>query len=242
MNDENKKKDTGDGKLCADGIKIEGQSKALKWLENFWFHYKWPVIIGVFFAVVLTVGLVQIFSRTSADAYVAYAGNGYISAQESENIRAELSKLLPEDINGDGDKHTTFRTYTVYSEDDIKGDGSNIDLSQNSTNKSNYESYMNSGECSIYFVSGYLLENLVQHDRLKSMSDIFGDSLPQGVTDDGYAVRLGDLPIYELDAMRVMPEDTYVCLLKPYIYGESSKADSYAASERYFKAIVGFGS
>lgn len=242
MNDENKKSDTGDGKLEAGEIKVGKKSKVLVWLENFWFHYKWPVIIGVFFAVVLIVGLVQIFSRTSADAYVAYAGNGYISAEESENIRAELSRLLPEDINGDGDKHTTFRTYTVYSEDDIKGAGSDIDLSQNSTNKSNYESYMNSGECSIFFVSGSLLDNLIQHDRLKSMSDVFGTDMPRGVTDDGYAVRLGDLPIYELEAMRAMPEDTYICLLKPYIYGESSKADNYANAEEYFKAIVGFGS
>lgn len=242
MNDENRKSDRDGEKLCADDIKISKRSRALSWLENFWFHYKWPVIIGAFFAVVLIVGLVQIFSRTSSDAYVTYAGNKYISAEESENIRAELSRLLPEDINGDGNKHTTFRTYTIYSEEDIKNTDADIDPSQNSSSKSSYESYMNSGECSVYFVSGYLLENLIRYDRLRSMSEVFGDNLPQGVTDDGYAVRLSELPLYELDAVKVLPEDTYVCLLKPYIYGESSKADNYADSEGYFKAIVNFGS
>ncbi len=231
-----------DEKLDGENIDISGKSKILSKLDNFWFHYKWVVIIGAFFLVVLIVGLVQIFGRTETDAAVTFAGPAYISPNQCADIETELAKILPEDYTGDGDKIVKFSNFTVYYESDLEGkDSSEIDLSQNTANKSNYDDYVSSGECSIYFVGGEFYKNFVTHDRLQSMSDIFGENLPEGVTQDGYGVRLGDLPIYKLDAFKVMPEDTYICLTKPYIYGESSKADRYAEMIEYFKAIVNFG-
>ncbi len=33
-------------------------SRVLKWLDNFWYHYKWHTIITLFVAVVVIVGVV----------------------------------------------------------------------------------------------------------------------------------------------------------------------------------------
>lgn len=239
----NERKDLNitDEKIDGDGVDIISKNKFLTKLDNFWFHYKWPVIIGAFFLIVFIIGVVQIFSREQNDVAVTFAGPAYVSPNQSEEIKAELAKILPEDYSGDGKKIVKFQTYSIYSEDEIASLGGDIDLSQNSTNRSNYDDYLNAGECSIYFISGYLFDNLKTHNRLQSMSDIFGEELPEGVTDDGYAVRLKDLPIYEIDAFKALPEDTYVCLTKPYIYGESSKSDTYKQMIEYFKAIVNFG-
>lgn len=229
-------------KLDGDSISLTGKSKLLSRLDNFWFHYKWPVIIGAFFLIVFIIGLVQILGRTDNDAAVAFAGPAYISPNDCAAIENELSKILPEDYTGDGKKIVKFSSFTVYYENDLEGkDTSSIDLSQNSTNKGNYEDYVSSGECSIYFVGKNFYDNFVTHNRVQSMSDIFGENLPEGITADGYGVRLGDLPIYQLDAFRVMPEDTYVCLTRPYIYGESSKEDRYAEAVEVYKAIINFG-
>lgn len=229
-------------KLDGENVSLTDKSKLLTKLDNFWFHYKWVVIIGAFFVLVLIVGLVQILGRTETDAAVTFAGPAYISPNDCAAIETELGKILPEDYTGDGKNTVKFSNYTIYYESDLEGkDTSSIDMSQNSTNKSNYDDYVSSGECSIYFVGSELYKNFLTHERLQSMSDIFGENLPQGTAEDGYGVRLGDLPIYQLDAFKVLPEDTYICLTKPYIYGESSKADSYAEMTEYFKAIVNFG-
>lgn len=236
------KENVVDDKLDGDNVSVTSKSKLLSKLDNFWFHYKWGIIIGAFFLVVLIVGLVQIFNRTEIDAAVTFAGPAYISPNQCAEIETELGKIIPEDYTGDGNKNVKFSNYTIYYENDLIGvDPSQIDLSQNTTNKSNYDDYVSSGECSIYFVSGELYKNFVTHERLQSMRDLFGDELPEGMLGDGYGVRLGDLPIYELDAFKVMPADTYICLLKPYIYGESSKADTYAEMIECYKAIINFG-
>ncbi len=229
-------------KLNGDSLSVVNKSKLLSKLDSFWFHYKWVVIIGGFFLIVLIVGLVQIFSRTQIDAAVTFAGPAYISPNQCADIETELGKIIAEDYTGDGKTVVKFSNYTIYYENDLKGlNSSEIDLSQNTTNKSNYDDYVSSGECSIYFVGNELYKNFVSHNRLQSMSDIFGENMPSGITEDGYGVRLGDLPIYQLDAFKVMPADTYVCLAKSYVYGESSKADRYAEMIETFKAIVNFG-
>lgn len=229
-------------KLDGESVSLTHKSKLLTKLDNFWYHYKWVLIIGVFFLVVLIVGFVQIFNRTQTDAAVTFAGPAYISPNQCAAIETELGKIIPEDYTGDGKKTIKFSNYTIYYENDLKGlNSSEIDLSQNTTNKSNYDDYVSSGECSIYFVGVELYKNFVTHERLQSMSDLFGEDLPLGITEDGYGVRLGDLPLYELDAFKVMPADTYICLTKPYIYGESSKVDTYAEMMECYKAIVNFG-
>ena len=237
---ENEKSWTEQQKPDAQSVDLKQNSKLLSKLDNFWFHYKWPVIIGGFFLIVLIIGVVQIFSRTATDAAVTFAGPAYISPIQCAEIESELASIMKDDNTGDGKKVVKFTSYTIYYETDLEGiDSSEIDLSQNATNKSNYDDYVSAGECSIYFVSKTLYDNFVRRERLRALSDVTDIELP---TEDGYGVRLGDLPIYQLDAFKVMPEDTYVCLTKPYMYGESSKEKAYAATVEYFKTIIEFGS
>ena len=88
-------------KIEAGDINIAEKSKFFKWLDNFWYHYKWTLLIAVFFIVVLVVGLVQLFSKTESDATVMYAGPYQLSNDEINAIRNDLTSLLPYDFNGD---------------------------------------------------------------------------------------------------------------------------------------------
>ena len=38
-------------------------SKFLKWLDNYWYHYKWHTIIVAFFLIIGIISTVQIFNR-----------------------------------------------------------------------------------------------------------------------------------------------------------------------------------
>ena len=44
-------------------------SKVLKWLDNFWYHYKWVAIIVTFFLVLGIILIVQLVSRENYEGY-----------------------------------------------------------------------------------------------------------------------------------------------------------------------------
>ncbi len=238
----NESKNGANEKLDGNEVSLSSKSKLVGWLDNFWFHYKWPVIIGVFFLIILIIGIVQIVQRDEHDVCVTFAGPANIDPNESLEIQSELAKLVPNDYTGDNKKLAKFTSYSVFTEEDFKGElESTQNTQQNTTNKKNFDDYVNSGECSIFFVSPYFYENFKTHDRLQSMEFILGKDKASSLSEDGYGIKLSDLGISDIEAFDVLPEDTYVCILKPYIYGESSKEDRYSNSIEYFKAIVNFG-
>ena len=75
-------------------------SKVLKWLDNFWYHYKWVVIIVVFFLIVGIVLTVQLVTRQNYDAYIMYLGDAAIPDTQYQDILDSFKKVT-EDYNGD---------------------------------------------------------------------------------------------------------------------------------------------
>ena len=55
------------------GTELSFGKKALKWLDNFWYHYKWPTIIAAFFIAVFAICIAQAVTRSEYDMYVRYA-------------------------------------------------------------------------------------------------------------------------------------------------------------------------
>jgi hypothetical protein len=91
--------------------------KAIKWLDNFWYHYKWPTIIIAFFAVVFAVCISQMITRESYDLYVRYVGNSVITETQYKDMEGSL-ELTGGDINGDGEKAANFAQVPYVSDDE----------------------------------------------------------------------------------------------------------------------------
>ena len=68
-------------------------SKVLKWLDNFWYHYKWVVIIVVFFLIVGIVLTVQLVTRQNYDAYIMYLGDASIPDTQYQDILDSFKKV-----------------------------------------------------------------------------------------------------------------------------------------------------
>ena len=96
------------------------QSKFAKWLDNFWYHYKW-VTIGVAAAVIIfVICIAQSCSKEDRDIMIVYAGPNSLSISEQEQIGDLMSLILPGDLDGNGDAVAHLNTYQIYSEDEIK--------------------------------------------------------------------------------------------------------------------------
>ncbi|MBR6745458.1 MAG: hypothetical protein IKM00_09645 [Clostridia bacterium] len=68
-------------------------SKFLKWLDNYWYHYKWHTIIVSFFLLIGTISMVQIFNRETYDAYVMYVGDAVIPDTQYYDIMQSLKEV-----------------------------------------------------------------------------------------------------------------------------------------------------
>ena len=244
-------------KLQGTDIRLTSSNKFLTWLSNFWYYHKWKVIVITFFAVVLAVGVFQMMNKTDPDIEVTVATHTVYYKEDVDPLEQTLKGLLSLDINGDGKKNVQLNLYKIYSEAELKAaneketdaEGNPIIYADESYNKSQieqYNSYIMTGQCSVMIISEYLYNELVSRQSeeilLKPMSEIFGDELPAGVTEDGYGIKLAATGAYKnLDALRFLPDDTVICIMRPFVMSGSRGEEKHAAAVEYFKAIVEFG-
>ena len=246
----------GFGGLPAGGIKAEKQhGKLYAWFDNFWYHHKWATIAVLFVVIVLTVCVVQMCSKEDkGDLSVVLAGPYGFTGEESgyDDIRACLASYLPADYDESGDKKTDIVHYTIYSADQItelsKQDVS-VNTAANAQNFSSFFDYLKLGETAILFLDPYLFDELAKtKGYLADLGENFSYS-----TDDSQAVvytdsegktavlgiKLSETVLWRDNAaIRNLPEDTVVCMLKPFAIGKNSKPDEYAKEVAYFKALM----
>ena len=239
-----------EGKLEAGSL--TANSPFLRWLDNFWYHHKWTVIISAFFAVVLIMGLVQILSKESYDVSMTYGGRYRMDDEERADFEALLNAVCPDDYDGDGSKRVQYMIYEIFSDAEIlqakaeaESAGSDFvfNAKYNTDEFENFTAFAGTGECSVYFLSPYLYEVLKASDRIRPVAELYkGQVLPQGVLEDGYGVALKDTDFYENhSAAQVLPEDTVVCLLRSTVWNASGeRKEAYARAEALFRAIVDF--
>lgn len=245
-------RDHDESKLQAAEITLTSENKVLSWLSNFWYYHKWKVIVIAFFAIIFAVGIIQMINKEDSDDILVIAAPIDISAEDNGKIDSILTSLMPKNSDG-SPKELNIYTYPIYSEDEMKEanesetdeEGNFIPKVLRSFNTSKiqeYDQFLQTGECSVLFVSEYLYSRLVANNRLRPVKDTFGEKLPAGVTKDGFGIRLGDTYLYEyFTDLQLLPEDTIVCISRQYIHGASSDDERYAASVEFFKNIVTFG-
>ncbi len=232
------------------GAEIKTDSRFFRWLENYWYHYKWTTLIVAFFAIVGIVCVLQMCDAQKNDISIIYAGPTALDAEGVDNIESVMNFAMPADFNGDGEKNSTLVNYFVYSEDQIKkieaqtqanGDAGYVDKSYNSNSYDNFYSYLQTGESSVCLIDPALFDSLCGSERIAKLSDALG-YLPEGAINE-YGIRLGDLDIYSsYGALRKLPEDTVVCILRPLLVGKSSKPQMYAYECQMLAAIIEYSS
>ncbi len=244
-------------KCEAADISLSSSSRFLRWLDNFWYHHKWKVVIISFIAIVVIVGVVQMATKTRYDTTVTVAVNAPFYAENVRGLESALVEILPEDLNGDSEKNVQLSYYKIYSEAEMKAaneaetDAAGnpviyVDEAYNKSQLSSFNSYLITGECTVMILSDYMYKDLVgrrtEDILLKPLSEIYGESLPEGSMPDGYGVRLGDTKAYKFfEELKFLPEDSVICIMRPFAMGGSSNEETYKNSLDYFRAIVDFG-
>ena len=78
------------------GAEIKVQGRFLKWLDNYWYHYKWVTIVVAFFIIVFSVCTLQMCSKEKNDLIIVYAGEAFVSSEKAESIKSVINAVMPE--------------------------------------------------------------------------------------------------------------------------------------------------
>ncbi len=219
---------------------LKETSGFLKWLDNFWYHYKWQTIFVLFFALVLTVSVVQCSNNEQGDLVIGYAGNyDMLNTTERDALIRLFGDTLQEDLDGNGKKAAELASFSIYNEEQLVAAFTRINpetgleefskegymsaKGHNTDRIKNLQTYIMTGDCAVWLVSPYVYETM------------FLEKYPVTET-----LALKDTAFYAYyDVLKCLPEDTMVILTKP-ILGNMSDPKNWKGAEAYFQAIKSF--
>ncbi len=227
----------------AQNAEIRINNKAIKFLENFWYHYKWHFLGAVFLLFVIITLIVQTATKEDADIKILMAGPYRSTLTQRANMKLGLAEVLGEDYNGDGEKVVEIIDNEVYSEEQIKALGSAAFSGQkNADNLKSFHNLVMAGEYSVCIIDEWLYRDILAAGGIRPLSELFGQDIPEGSVDE-YAIRLSSLPFANtFSGFSELPESMVICLrTKGYMNGilNKDKADKeYQKAEELFKSIV----
>ena len=226
------------------------QNRFVRWLDNYWYHYKWPTIVVAFFLFVGVVCFAQCSTKEQGDVTVAFAGGYTLSAEEQARIAEVLCGIAPERADGKGKLEVMLSPYSVYTEDEMKAaytdaDGKLDVYSFNNAKQvskdhlSTFGTYIMTGESAVWLVSEYVYEVQNLQKLAVPLTELY--EVPPAGAYDGYAIRLADTELYQYyDVLKKLPADTLIIMPQSYVWGESANTDSYTEFLNLYHAIVDF--
>ena len=217
MDDEKKRGTPGEPER---GEKFRGdvrvRSPFLKKLENYWYHYKWPTLIGVFALIVAIVSISQCAAKGKGDdAYIMYAGNRYLSPVDRRAMEKTVAGQT-KDRNGDGKVVVAINSYLIYTGAEL-GEGTDAGHRAEESAKAHdqFTQEILSGEATICLLSPALFEEVAKEGGFLPVSEY----APEMADGEGavryrgtvYGIRLSSLNLSEYGGFSCLPEDTILC-------------------------------
>lgn len=195
-------------------------SKIKNWFHNYWYYYKWPVIIISAFAIIIGICIFQSASKEDYDVSIIYTGPHMFSVKEKESLSNTFEQLMDVDYNGDGKKVADIIDLPAFTDEQIEDalygvtdDNAIIKYAPYTVDvvRNNFSQLAASSDASICLLDQYWYELLKDANRLCKLEDILGYR-PEGLIDD-YSIYLSDLDAYKYfdSSLGMLPDDTIVC-------------------------------
>ena len=197
----------------------------LRWLDNFWYHYKWHSLIALFLVFAVLICSVQMCTKTSYDIHILYSGGYEIKRTSSDGdispYTTTLSSLkrVTKDYNDDGAVNISFTDLFMLTEDEIKSltgkeEGKEINYYLINENTKLLRDNLSYSSYYLCFLSPAVYEQYKVIDDVEIFVPLL-QFLNTGSDVELYspsAARLSSTGFYSLPGICDMPEDTLVCL------------------------------
>lgn len=178
--------------------KPEGPKTPKDKLSNFWYHYKWPVIIGGIVLVFLVILIGQAATRDDPDYNLILATEKYVDQAAADLLGEEL-QAYGRDLDGDGKVEVAVETL-------VTGDATQMGMA----NKTKLMAHLSSGDVMFFVFDKASYEGTIE-PQLKDGYQFFTalDTNLSGVEGDGLYWNWKDDPLRGLEELSGLPENLY---------------------------------
>ncbi len=225
-------------------------NKFLKWLDNYWYHYKWHTIITAFFAVFLMVSIGQLVTKEKVDAYVLYAGEGSFFVSDLYSME-DAFEQVSDDFNDDGKKTVKITDVVVMTDEQIKenkekaeaegNDDYYVDMQYMSDMRDKFKMQLTAGEAYLCLLSPEMYELDYGVGMYMTLEEL-GISPALAYDDCAINFKQTDFGKY-FTIFEKMPEDTLICFRRMNV---ASKTKGKKEQKKYddqlmlFKKVLEF--
>lgn len=213
-------------------------------LLDFWFYYKWHILIALFFIVIFTTLIVQAATKEKYDVRILYAGPAILTDENRTSITEAFSQQIDSDYNGDGKKTTELFDLIIMENDEFQAmyDKGYSDFFLNpSVVKDNKETL------SVNAMAGEYVIFLIDVDYYQTLHDngVFITLDSMGVTG---GMRYDECALYfhSLDfakfytSLDVIPDDTLICVKRLSENTKKKNLKAWEDNKKFFKLMTDF--
>ena len=144
------------------------EKKDKNWLKNFWFYYKYRIILGAMLITFFTVWIVSCVRSINYDLIGYYIGEDPVGKDFRINAANKFKELI-DDVNDDGEINFDLQNLT-------SGDVDNITSESDYAMQTAIQFEMIEGEGYLYLLDEVFYKHCLKTELLKDISDITGDS------------------------------------------------------------------
>ena len=223
--------------------------KIFKWLDNYWYHYKWVTLIVVAFAAILIFCIVNTGSGIEDDIQIVYAGPDVLTDTQLERMERSFADLLKEDYNGDGKKSVNIVNITIMSDEQLEAaqkeaeeQGQTVVYDPNLRTQalSQMKSLMSTGAVIICLLDPYVYESC-EEGTFVTLESVLGKA-PDGSYSE-YAMKFSDTDLKNaFDSFSVLSDEILVCIRNDVVITTNNKhfQKEYAWHKTYFADLANF--
>lgn len=231
----------------------KAMKKFLKWLDNFWYHYKWVVLLVVGFGICIGVMTAQFIEKDSFDAVVLYTGPKLPTANETKDMESAFASLLPGDYDGDNKKTLSINALFLMTDEqlqnsqyqvDEEGNKAYVNTSEMVKTKENFSTQIFVGEALVCMLDPAWYDMANSKSAFVALSD-FGYSDIGSAQYDENALYLKKTAFGSyFDAFDNLPDDTLICFRKQSsassLKNEEEEIKRYEYNRGFFSNILKF--
>lgn len=182
-----------------------------EWMENVWYHYKWPLIFGGVIIVFLLLSFAQCQETKNPDVNILHVGPMYISDEAADAIETTLQDFAG-DCDGDGEIKVEILDITVNKFGNESAGIDAVNYDKNNSALQRFQTEIRAGDAVLYALDKQYFDICVQEGILTPLEEIVDASYLPENTVDGYGIYISDLDAYELDGLSRIPETAILCL------------------------------
>lgn len=205
-----------------------------KWLENYWYHYKWATIISAFFITVAVICIVQIASKKDYNIYIRYVGDSVITGTQYDDMTGALEKI----VSGDKKDSVNFAQVAYISDEDNPYKNEKNAVARETLSSMLVQPYY------IYIMDMTAYNDYKDSGVFAPLSSIFEEDVTD-ISYDEYALYLSKTEFLKnAPGMEWVEEDTVIVIkIVPYdsvFTGKKSKSElaSFDIHKEFLRSMV----